>query len=245
MRWFRADLHIHSVLSPCGGLEMAPHALMERIKECKIDWLAITDHNSMANCPAYEAAARKAGLDFSWGVEIQTSEEIHILAYFDNRDKAQAFDALLYSSLLPLTNDPDYFGDQVVIDENENILRVEQRALINSSLWDLSQTVEMIRAYDGFAVPAHIDASVNSIISQLGFMPDEPSFELFGVTADLDASEWTARQTYFSQRKLCRASDAHYLADVGSGYCELYLTQPSVAELQKAALGLDGRLIKN
>lgn len=224
---------------------MAPHDLVKRLKECHIDWFAITDHNTMANCPAYAAVAEKAGLFYTWGVEIQTSEEIHILAYFDSAEQAQEFDAELYKSLLPLENDPDYFGDQVVIDENENIIRVEQRALINSSLWDLNHTVERIGAYGGLAVPAHIDAGVNSIISQLGFMPEEPAFELFGVTAGLDMQDWRARQPDFAQRSLMKASDAHYLADIGKGYSELYLDKPSVAELQKAALGADGRYLKN
>jgi hypothetical protein len=224
---------------------MAPHDLVKRLQECKIDWFAITDHNTMANCPAYAAVAKDAGLFFSWGVEIQTSEEIHLLAYFDSPSQAQEFDTKLYNSLLPLENDAEYFGDQVVIDENENILRVEQRALINSSLWDLSQTAKTIMAYGGFAVPAHIDAGVNSIISQLGFMPEEPAFELFGVTAGLDMQDWRVRQPYFTKRSLIKASDAHYLADIGSGYSELYLAEASVAELQKAALGADGRHIKN
>ncbi|MDD2229454.1 MAG: PHP domain-containing protein [Candidatus Cloacimonetes bacterium] len=244
MRWFRADLHIHSVLSPCGGLEMSPQALVNRLQEFKIDWFAITDHNSMANCPAYETVAKRAGLDYTWGVEIQSSEEIHILAYFDSKDMAKEFDKELYDSLLPLENDADYFGDQVVIDENENILRVEQRALINSSMWDMNHVVNKVRTYGGYAVPAHVDAGAYSIISQLGFMPSEPAFDLFGVTAGLDETAWRTQQPYFMQRSLLKASDAHYLADIGSGYSELYLAEASVAELKKAALNQDGRTIK-
>lgn len=244
MRWIRADLHIHSVLSPCGGLEMSPGDLIKRLKEYKIEWFAITDHNSMANCPAYAAAAAKAGMAFSWGVEIQTSEEIHLLAYFDDPAKAQVFDNELYSSMLPLPNDPDFFGDQVVIDENENILRVEQLALMNSSTWDLNTAVDMVEAYGGLAVPAHVDATVNSILSQLGFMPDQPEFQLFGITALLDAEKWRREQPYFSGRALLRASDAHYLTDVGSGYSELYLEEASVAELKMAARQLSGRTMR-
>ncbi len=90
--------HFHSVLSPCGGLEMSPSALVNRLQELGIEWFAITDHNSMANCPAYQAVALKAGLAFSWGVEIQTMEEIHLLAYFDDPAQAQAFDQELYNS---------------------------------------------------------------------------------------------------------------------------------------------------
>lgn len=223
---------------------MAPLALMQRAAECGIQWLAITDHNSMANCPAYAEAAKRAGIYFTWGVEIQSSEEIHILAYFDSPDNAQAFDIELYNSLLPINNDPDYFGDQVVIDENENIIRMEQRALINSSLWDISQVAERISAYGGYAVPAHIDASVNSIISQLGFMPAEPAFEVFGITAGLKVPDWISQQPYFANRSLLRASDAHYLTDLGSGYSMLLLEKPCVAELKKAALRQEGREIK-
>jgi len=172
---------------------MAPSAVVDKLKKHGIQWFAITDHNSMANCPAYDAVARKAGLLFTWGVEIQTMEEIHLLAYFDDSDKAQAFDAELYASLLPIANDPDFFGDQVIIDENENILKVEPRALINSSTWDLETAVQMISAFDGIAVPAHIDAQVNSILSQLGFLPETPVFPLLGITAKLDLREYLAQ----------------------------------------------------
>ncbi len=102
-----ADLHIHSVLSPCGGLEMSPNSIMQRLKQFGIQWLAITDHNSMANCPAYQKVAEKEGLFFTWGIEIQSVEEIHLLAYFDDSSSAKEFDSELYNSLLPINNDVD------------------------------------------------------------------------------------------------------------------------------------------
>lgn len=223
---------------------MSPRAVVRRLKECGIQWMAITDHNSMANCPAYEKAALAEGLSFTWGVEIQSSEEIHILAYFDDPEAAQEFDKELYESLLPLANDPDFFGDQVIIDENENILRVEQRALINSSQWDLNTVAERIESHGGLAVPAHIDAGVNSILSQLGFIPAVPAFRLFGITASLNAAQWAGQNPFFADKSLLRASDAHYLSDLGSGYSELFVDNASVSELLKAAAGIDARSIK-
>ncbi|HOH59912.1 MAG TPA: PHP domain-containing protein [Candidatus Cloacimonadota bacterium] len=243
MRSFRADLHIHSVLSPCGGLEMAPSAVVDKLKKHGIQWFAITDHNSMANCPAYDTVAKKAGLLFTWGVEIQSMEEIHLLAYFDDSDKAQAFDAELYASLLPIANDPDFFGDQVIIDENENILKVEPRALINSSTWDLETAVQMISAFDGIAVPAHIDAQVNSILSQLGFLPETPVFPLLGITAKLDLPEYLAQNPLLRDKQFLRASDAHYLSDLGCGYCTVHAAAASARELMLAALHDGGRYI--
>ena len=223
---------------------MSPRDLVNRAMELKLDWIAITDHNSMANCPAYEKVALAAGLAFSWGVEIQTSEEIHLLAYFDDSAAAQAFDMELYNSLLPLENDAEFFGDQVVIDENDAILRMENRALINSSLWDLSTACEQARAFGAFVMPAHVDAKVNSVLSQLGFMPGDPVFEAFGITARLDTETFIGRNPWFSGKSLVRSSDAHYLADLGSGSSLVYAFEPSVKELRLAALGIENRKIE-
>ncbi len=243
MRWFTADLHLHSVLSPCGGLEMAPRALIGRLQACGIDWMAITDHNSMANCPAYAAVATRAGIAFTWGVELQTAEEIHLLVYFDDPLKAQCFGKDLYDSLLPLENRPDFFGDQVIIDENENILGMEQRALINSSRWDLNAAVAKAREQGGYCVPAHVDAGANSILSQLGFIPPDPSFELLGLSARADLNAWLGQHGELADKAFLRCSDAHYLADVGSGSSRVYCQAATAAELALAALRIQDRKI--
>ncbi|HNW24597.1 MAG TPA: PHP domain-containing protein [Candidatus Cloacimonas sp.] len=240
----RADLHIHSVLSPCGGLEMSPAAISRRLKQFGIQWLAITDHNSMANCAAYQKVAEKEKLLFTWGVEIQSAEEIHLLAYFDDPIAAQKFDVELYNSLLPIDNDPDFFGDQVVIDENENILRVETRALINSSQWDLNTVVEKVGNYNGLVVPAHIDAYVNSILSQLGFLPDKPHFPILGISAGLDVKSWLKEHPELQDRALLRASDAHYLSDLGKGFSTITVEKPLAQELLLAAKGVGRRHIE-
>ncbi|HOR02455.1 MAG TPA: PHP domain-containing protein [Candidatus Syntrophosphaera sp.] len=243
MRWFKADLHIHSVLSPCGGLEMSPREVVARAKSCGIDWMAITDHNSLANCPAYSAVAEREGLAFTWGVEMQTAEEIHLLVYFDDPAAAKSFGGELYASLLPLDNDPEFFGDQVIIDENENILGMELRALMNSSIWDLSTAVEVARNHGGYCVPAHVDATVNSLIGQLGFLPEEPHFELLGLSAKADLARLLSSHPELAGKSWLRSSDAHYLADMGSGFSRVLAGAPKVEELVKAALGLDDRMI--
>ena len=38
---FKADLHIHTVLSPCGDLEMSPTAIVDRALERGLDMIAI------------------------------------------------------------------------------------------------------------------------------------------------------------------------------------------------------------
>jgi 3',5'-nucleoside bisphosphate phosphatase len=245
MRWYKADLHIHSVLSPCGGLEMSPSALMKKVKELGLDIIAITDHNTMANCSTYHQVADKEGVNFLNGVEIQTSEEIHLLALFDDFDKAMSFDRQLYDSLLNIPNDPEYFGDQVVIDADENIIRCEARALINSSVWTLEEVLNKVHDYDGFCFPAHVDAKTFSIIGQLGFIPNNLDLEAVGITAHGDKKEIVRLFPYLQKYALIRSSDAHYLADVGSGTTMFWLESPTVNEIRMACKGIQGRKIWN
>jgi len=245
MRSFKADLHIHSVLSPCGGLEMSPHAVVAKAKELKIEWLALTDHNTLANCPAYAEVAEASGLAFTYGTEIQTAEEIHLLAYFDDREKAMEFDRELHNALPEIKNDADFFGDQVVIDAEENIIRMEEKALSNSVVWDLDETVNRILYFHGFAVPAHIDAEANSILSQLGFLPQEPDFSLLGITAKLNLTGFLLLHPELRDKSFLRSSDAHYLSDLGSGTSEIIVEKPTVKELMIAAKQLYERKIRS
>ncbi len=243
MRSYKADLHIHSVLSPCGGLEMSPSSLVRRIKELNIEWIAITDHNSLANCQAYAELAEQNGIAFTYGTEIQTAEEIHLLAYFDDRTRAMNFDKLLYAALPEIENDADFFGDQVVIDADENIVRVEQKALSNSVIWSLEEAVENVSTYAGICVPAHIDAAVNSILGQLGFLPDFPDFPLLGITSGLILEDYLRQHPDLTGRSFLRASDAHYLSDLGCGSSRITVREPKAAELMMAARKQDNRII--
>jgi PHP family Zn ribbon phosphoesterase len=243
MHCYKADLHIHSVLSPCGGLEMSPHSMMQRIKELNIEWIAVTDHNSLANCPAYAKVAADNGIAFTYGVEIQTSEEIHLLVYFDDSGKAMEFDKILYEALLPIPNDADFFGDQVVIDAEENIIRMETRALSNSVNWDLEETVARAEHYGGFCVPAHVDAEANSILGQLGFIPAEPDFPVLGITSGLILEEYMKIHPELAGRAFLRASDSHYLCDLGCSSSRICVELPTVQELIMAARQIKERKI--
>lgn len=235
---------MHTVLSPCGGLEMSPHSLIQRLKELNIEWIAVTDHNSLANCPAYAKVARQNGIAFTYGVEIQTSEEIHLLAYFDDEIKAMEFDQELYNALLPIPNDADFFGDQVVIDSDENIIRIEERALSNSVIWNIEEAKQMVESYSGFCVPAHIDAYTNSIISQLGFLPMDLQFSILGITSGLIINDFLGQHPELSNYTFLRASDAHYLNDLGCGSSKIYVEYPSVPELIMAANNINNRKIE-
>ncbi|RLC52290.1 MAG: phosphoesterase [Candidatus Cloacimonadota bacterium] len=245
MRWFKADLHIHSVLSPCGSLQMSPKNVIKKAKEKRLDMIAITDHNSMANCRVYEKFAERNDIKFIYGVEIQSAEEIHILSFFDEWDKAQEFDNLLYESLLPRKNEPEFFGDQVVIDEHENIVRMEEKALINSSVWSFEEVLKKVHDFGGFAVPAHVDATSFSVLAQLGFIPENSFVSALEITKKCSAEKFLSQYPNLRKYALIKNSDAHYPEEIGSGFTEYYLQEPTVEEIMFACKNFKNRKIKN
>ncbi len=244
MRWYKADLHIHSVLSPCGGLEMSPKNIFDAAKKRGINLIAITDHNSMKNCVAYQKVAQQYGIFFLYGVEIQTVEEIHIIALFDNKENALYFDKLLYNSLIPIKNSPDYFGDQVIIDENENIIGFEEIALINSTIWDYDTTIKHVVDCGGFCFPAHIDASAFSVIGQLGFLPKNKNIIALGITKRCNIQTLLKNYPYLKNYSFIKNSDAHYVKDVGTGYTNFFMEKPILSEIKQALKKINNRKIK-
>ena len=243
MHWYKADLHIHSVLSPCGDLQMSPNAVMKKAYKKNLDLIAITDHNSIDNCKVYHHVASKFGINLLYGIEIQTAEEIHVIALFDDFDTVAKFAKIIYDSLLPVANDPEFFGDQVVIDANENIVRFENKALINSSMLTLEEIAGIAEEHDAFIFPAHVDAASYSIIGQLGIIPDNLNFHACGITAKADPQNLITMYPQLANFTLIKNSDAHYLDDIGSGYTEFYLDSPSIDELKKACRNQFGRKV--
>jgi PHP family Zn ribbon phosphoesterase len=244
MRWYRADLHIHSVLSPCGDLQMAPTALMQKLVAEKIELFALTDHNSLANCREYEKVAKEYQLVLLYGVEIQSAEEIHLIALFDDWVAAEKFSAQLYESLLPIDNDPEFFGDQVVINASEEIVRFESRALINSSIWSIDEALQKAREFGGFVYPAHVDALAYSLIAQLGFVPPETDLAALELSAKCKLADFLDEHSALRDYCFIRSSDAHYLSQIGSAYTDFFLSEPTVEEIRKACLGLAGRKVR-
>ncbi len=245
LQWFKADLHIHSVLSPCGDLEMSPHNVISRAIEEHLNIIAITDHNSLLNCETYQQIASQNNITLIFGTEIQTSEEIHIIALFDSPTNALKFNDILYKALLPIKNDPDYFGDQVIIDTDENIIGFEEKALLNSVIWTLEETIEYIENFQGFFFPAHFHSPSFSLLSQLGIFPSYIDFIALGITAKSDKKQIQISNKLLDNIAFIRNSDAHYLKDIGSGFTEFYLAEPTVTEIRKACLNIDGRKLKS
>jgi PHP family Zn ribbon phosphoesterase len=227
------DLHIHSTLSPCGSLEMSPINIITKAKEVGLHVISITDHNMVENCLYANEIGKKLGITVLFGMELQTLEEIHLLAFFDTYNLALAFQEKIYSLLPDIQNDADYFGDQVVVNEENEIIRFENRLLLNSAQISITDATAWIKNHGGIAIPSHIDSPTFSIISQLGYIPDDLPFDALEVRNKEKATELLP----LIMRKdipFVSFSDAHYLVDIGKRRIELDLEEPNCTEISGA-----------
>ena len=170
----RADFHIHSCLSPCGSLDLSPSFLVELANRRKVNVLALTDHNSGLNCPAFAKACRKNGIIPIFGLEATTQEEIHILCLFTSLEACMDFSEYAYSILLPFPNDPEVTGDQVYVDDDDNIEGEVEYYLINPLNLSVDEIGGKVSEYNGIVIPAHADRFAFSMTSQLGVMVKGP-----------------------------------------------------------------------
>ncbi|HKK47539.1 MAG TPA: PHP domain-containing protein [Alkalispirochaeta sp.] len=201
-----ADLHNHSCLSPCGDLYASPSAMAHTARRRGVDLMALTDHNSTRNTPAFAAACRREGLMALFGTETTSREEVHILSLYPTVEAAQAWGQWVYERLPEFEHDPERFGDQVVVDVDENILDFEARYLIPA----IDATIDEIRqetlSRGGLIIPAHIDRTTNSMLSQLGFLPDL-------AFSALEVTTWPPVTDPRGHTLICD-SDAHFIDDV-------------------------------
>ena len=236
MRTYTADLHIHTCLSPCGQLTMAPEKIVSAAMRCGIDLIAVTDHNTAGMVDVVAQVAAGSGLSFLYGIELQTREEVHLLAYFDDPVSCHRFSDVIYEHLPQRENDPAFFGDQVVVDVDERIVRFEARLLLNSLDLSLEEAVECVLSHGGLPVPAHVDREPYGLMAQLGFRPAALCFPL----VEADAA---VLPDGFRGSTLLWGSDAHRPREVGTRMTQFVMERPSIEEMRSAAAGIGGRSV--
>ncbi len=220
------DVHNHSCLSPCGSLELSPAVLVAEAVAKGIQMLGLCDHNSARNTPAFEVLCHRAGVVPLCGLEVTTVEELHCLCLFADAATALEFGEMIESHTLKVKLRPEKHGDQVVVDENDNVLDEVEFWLGAPTDLSLKHLGELCHQHGGLFVPAHIDRASQSVKSQLGQLPDLP-FDALEVR--VDAAGMDTRGV-----PLVKGSDAHYPENVGSRTCVIELVELSFAGLRKA-----------
>lgn len=188
--------------------------------------MALTDHNSARNCPAFEAACRHAGVVPIFGLEVTSREEVHLLALFETVESALDFGEWVYARLPEIPNDPERFGDQVVVDVEEVILDEVTKFLLPGIEASIDEIGGEAHRRGGLFIPAHIDRSAYSMVSQLGFLP-EGNYDAVEIT------RWPPEAGAERYTLICD-SDAHYLEDVAKRTFRFEADTPSFASLRNA-----------
>lgn len=243
MRIYRADLHIHSVLSPCGDLEMSPVHIIEAAARKGLDIIAITDHNHTGHNRLTREIGREQNIFVVYGVEVTTSEEVHCLSFFDTDEQLLAFQKYIDMHLPSMENDTGLFGHQVIVDRNEQIVEEIENSLYPGLRQQITEIAAEVHQLGGLFVPAHVDRRMNGIYNQLGFFPgdlDADAVEIFRNTSRADAL-----QTYpeLLKYQLLKSSDAHFIEDIGRCTSLLEMETCSFQELGKALKGREGRRV--
>ncbi len=213
MRAFYYDLHIHSCLSPCGDDDNTPNNILGMAQLSGIDILALTDHNTSKNCPAFFAAAEEYNIIPIAGMELTTSEDIHVVCLFETLDEAMRFDEYVYEHRTLIKNKPNFFGRQQILDSEDNVIGEEENLLLNATSISVDDVCDAVAKHGGICYPAHIDRDENGIIAILGAIPDYIGFKRFEIHS-LEAKAGICERHGINPNDIIVSSDAHYLSDI-------------------------------
>jgi PHP family Zn ribbon phosphoesterase len=240
LRPFKADLHIHTCLSPCTELNMSPNGILTAAKKKGIDILGICDHNSTEKSQAILNAAKEMRIAILPGMEVTSQEEVHVLALFDDLENALNLQQRVYENL-PGENDVEAFGMQVIVNEKEEVLGFNEKLLIGATTIPLEEVIQLIHSLDGIAIASHIDREAFSLIGQLGFVPENLELDALEISPRVTFEEAKAKFPY--NYPITCSSDAHYPDDIGKSFTAFLLEAHTVAEIKKALNDEDGRQI--
>lgn len=240
MKQFRADLHVHTVLSPCAEVEMIPPLIVQKALEKNIDLISITDHNVSANVSAVQKAAQGTGLTVLPGMEVQSREEVHLLTLFEALEALEAWQKEVDASLPDLRNEPDFFGEQFVVDATGDFIRSEPRLLLTSTGFSIDKIFERVTALGGMVIPAHVERFSFGLFPTLGLISE--NWNLLALEISRQITPQKAREMFPAMRNypLIQSGDVHRLDDF-LGTTVFTLDSPTLLEIRLAFNKIDGR----
>jgi 3',5'-nucleoside bisphosphate phosphatase len=204
--------------------------------------IAICDHNSSANVPYVINAAAGSHLKVLPGMEITTSEEVHLLALFDSLTNLAKLQSLIEKHLFG-ENDEKRFGVQAIVNEHAEVEGICNQLLIGATDLSLDTLINYIHDIEGLAIAAHIDRESFSVLSQLGFIDDNAHFDALEITSNTGISQARFRYKELDNYSFIVSSDAHFINDVGLTATRILLEEPSFIELKMALGRQKGRCI--
>lgn len=221
------DFHTHSCLSPCGDKDMTPYNLVNMSKLLGLDIIALTDHNTCRNCASAIKVGKEIGLTVIPGMELCTAEEVHVVCLFPDCESAMRFSDYIHTTMPPVKNRPDIFGEQIVMDERDNVIGSEEILLTLASSVSISNVCDIVGCYGGVCYPAHVDRNSYSVLSNLGMITEDMGFSAVEMTADADREALVKNHPILEGAKVFVDSDAHYLENLKDAENKITLPENS------------------
>lgn len=170
----KADLHVHSCLSPCAEITMVPTLICSKVKEKNIQMFSIVDHNSCNNLESFE---KVCGTILIPGIEVTSLEEVHVLGYFSSIESVKNFYEIFREHLPKVQFNPESLGYQLLVNEKDEFVAFEEDYLLVASDLDLNGIIELILKFRGIPAYAHIDRQFG-VLYQLGIFPQNDGVKL-------------------------------------------------------------------
>lgn len=205
---------------------------MAALKE--LDVIALTDHNSCKNCPAFMKIAKDYGVTAIPGMELCTVEEVHVVCLFCTLEDAMDFNDEVYQKLIPFHNNEKIFGNQFLCNEKDEVIGSEPYLLINAANISFDEVYDLVSKYHGIMIPAHMDKNANSLLSNLGFVPPDSRFTCAELKDIKKLPELKAANPYLEKCKIITNSDAHYLEQINEPVNYIYAESKQITDIIKA-----------
>jgi PHP family Zn ribbon phosphoesterase len=236
MKKFRADLHVHTVLSPCADVEMIPPLIVQTALEKNIDLIAITDHNASANVAAVQKAAE--GNDRATRMEVITKCSSLALFRLDGL-KTQT----KWTGLPDLPNQSAFFGEQFVVDETGEYIRTEERLLSTATHFSIDEIFEHVDTLGGIVIPAHVERTSYGLFPTLGLISEKWHVLALEISRHISPEKASRMFAALGKYPLIQSGDVHQL-DGFLGTTVFTLASPSLMEIRMAFKNIDGREVQ-
>ena len=201
-----------------------------------LDVIALTDHNTCKNCPAAMAIAKEYGITLIPGMELTTSEEVHVVCLFHNLEDALGFDKFVEEHLLKIPNDAKAFGDQFICDENDEVTGSYPTLLISATDISFDKVDDCLKPFNGVMIPAHIDKNSFSLMSNLGFVPPDSVFKCFELANMENLHKLQNSNPYLKNCNVITDSDAHYIDRINEAVNTIYAESNSIDDVLNALI---------
>ena len=229
------DFHTHSSLSPCADDDNTPNNIAGMAALSELNIIALTDHNTCKNCPAFFEACERYSITAVAGMELTTAEDIHVVCLFEQLSDALRFDNFVEGRRLKVKNREDIFGNQFIMNSSDEIIGKEEYLLSAATSITLDELPDLVNEYGGICYPAHIDRDANGIINILGTIPETPVFSFYEVKDGGNVSLYSEKYN-IPKEKFLVDSDAHFLESIRDKEFFIDLSEADSAEEIRANL---------